>query len=81
MFLHIGGDVIVNLRDMAAMLDARLSEVGAATAEFLGYMRSLGRLEDVSDCEPRALVICTDRVFLSPVSVVTLRRRIGVLPD
>lgn len=80
-FLHIGGDVIINLRDMVAILDARILESGETTAEFLGYMRSMGRMEDLSGGQAKSYVICTKKVFLSPVSIGALRRRMDVPND
>jgi hypothetical protein len=77
MFLHVGSDVVVRMRDVVAILDQRAVDAGAATREFLGFMRAQGRVEDVGEGAVKAVVVCTDRVILSPISAGTLKRRVG----
>jgi hypothetical protein len=81
MFLHVGGDVVVRIGDLVAILDRRSADASGATREFVGFMGAQGRVEDVSQGEAKAIVVCTDRVVLSPISAGTLRRRVGVLDD
>lgn len=79
MFLHVGGDVVVRLGEVVAILDRRSADSSAATREFLGFMRAQGRVEDFSEGEVKSFVICVGRIVMSPISAGTLRRRVGVL--
>lgn len=81
MFLHVGADVVVRIKDLVAILDQRTVEGAAATREFLGFMRAQGRVEDVGQGEAKSVVVCRDRVILSPISTATLKRRVGDLRD
>lgn len=81
LFLHIGGDAIVSLNDVVAILDMRALANGTSTAEFLGLKKAQGQVEDLSNGHPKACIICRKRVFLSSVSVGTLQRRTGHLED
>lgn len=81
MFLHIGGDVIVRLRELVALVDARAADKSPDTKDFLHSWRSLGRTEAVAGGPVKTYIVCVNRVYLSPISVATLRRRIGLLPD
>jgi len=74
-FLLIGGDVVVRLNDVVAILDQHACEA-APTREFLGFCRRRGQAMDLTGGEPlKAAVICRERVFLSAFSSATLRRR------
>jgi hypothetical protein len=79
-FLHVGGDVVVRMGEVVAILDQRAAEA-SATRELLGFRRSQGRVVHVAGGQPKSLVICTERIFLSPISAGTLRRRVGLLDE
>jgi hypothetical protein len=81
MFLHVGGDLVVRVGELVAILDRRSADTSAATREFVGFMGTQGRVEDVSQGEVKSIVVCSERVVLSPISAGTLRRRVGVLED
>lgn len=74
MFLHLGGDMIVRLTEVVAILDYRVARA-AASKEYLQLARSEGRLYDVSDGEAKSFVIAKDAVYLSPISSTTLKKR------
>lgn len=81
MFLHVGDDVVVRIRELVAILDRRSADTSAATREFLDFMGAQGRVEDVSQGEAKSIVICGDHVVLSPISAGTLRRRAGLVDE
>lgn len=74
-FLAVGSDVLLRTSELVAILGRRALEA-APTREFLGFARRRGVLEDLSAGEPvKAAVVCRRRVFLTPLSSGTLRRR------
>ena len=76
-FLLVGGDVVVRMSEVVAILDQHTCEA-AATREFLGFLRRKGQLLDLSGGGvTKSAVVCRRRVFLSPFSSPTLRRRIA----
>lgn len=76
-FLLVGSDVVVRMSEVVAILDQHTCEA-AATREFLGFLRRKGDLTDLSAGGPaKSAVVCRHRVFLSPFSSPTLRRRIS----
>lgn len=75
-FLLVGSDVVVRLSEVIAILDQHTCEA-SATREFLGFLRRKGQLVDLSAGGPtKSAVVCRRRVFLSPFSSPTLRRRL-----
>ncbi|MDK2930807.1 MAG: extracellular matrix regulatory protein [Bacillota bacterium] len=76
LFLHIGGQVSVAVRDLVAMLDMEIVKKSPLTAEFLSRVREDRGVLSVDGQEPRCAVITPSAVYLSPISLPTLRRRL-----
>ncbi len=78
MYLHLGGELVVAIADVVAILDMRLLEHAEVNREFIN--RAVGdrrvRGEGLTpDC--KALVVTTDAVFTSGISAPTLARRMA----
>ncbi|GAB7388490.1 hypothetical protein BSNK01_23280 [Bacillaceae bacterium] len=75
MFIHIGGDTMVRMRDVVAIFDKKTEETSQDTRAFLEGSDRLNKLVRTSSEPTKSYVITTDRVYCSPISVVTLKRR------
>lgn len=75
MFLHIGSDVVVPLREVIAILDAALLERSQEVRDLISLQQAERRVTDIAGGRPRSIVLTDRGVFLSPISTVTLRRR------
>ncbi|ADU50130.1 hypothetical protein Tmar_0005 [Thermaerobacter marianensis DSM 12885] len=75
MFLHIGSDVILPYREIVTILDAELLRHSPALRDLLALQELEKRVTDVSGGQPRSLVVADRGLYLSPISVLTLRRR------
>lgn len=78
MFLHLGADVMVLKQDIVAIMDLQ-TKMANTTRDFLNVARDHGFLEPIADGDShRSYVITTDRVYLSPISCGTLKKRAGL---
>ncbi|RJX21532.1 MAG: DUF370 domain-containing protein [Desulforudis sp.] len=78
MFLHLGADVMVLKQDIVAVLDLE-TRTASTTRDFLKIARDHGLLQSITEGEKfRSYVITTDRVYLSPISCGTLKKRAGL---
>jgi len=75
MYLHVGADEVVALRQVIAILNLRTARRGGATQELLDRLRRENRLVQVEGGEPRSLVLTDTGGILSPISAMTLKRR------
>ncbi|MBE7009979.1 MAG: DUF370 domain-containing protein [Ruminococcaceae bacterium] len=79
MFLHLGADVVVNMKDVIAILDLDVTSTSKITREFLRVAEDEGFVVNVSDDLPKSFVITEidkeSRVFVSPISTATLLKR------
>lgn len=75
MYLHIGGEKIISLKEIVAVLHARALEEGEDGPIFLQHAKASGRLVYTGNEQPLSYVITTDAVYASPLSAATLKRR------
>ena len=73
MFLHLGSDVSVALKDVIAIND--YSYLKTINKEFLKNMRSKKFIIDISENDPKIFVITDKKIYLSAISSVTLKKR------
>lgn len=78
-FLHIGSDAILPCREIVAILDAELLRHSQAVRDLVALQQLEKRVTDLSGGQPRSIVVADRGIFLSPISVLTLRRRGNVL--
>jgi len=77
MFIHIGGESTVSDKYIVGIFDMEWMTVDSeGTIDFIRQAEEAGRVEVVSSEIPRSFVVTLDRVYLTPISVATLRRRI-----
>ncbi|ABN53577.1 MAG TPA: DUF370 domain-containing protein [Hungateiclostridium thermocellum] len=85
MFLHIGGDRVVPVKNIIAILDMETTTISKDTKDFLAIAEEEGFIQTVSSDIPKSFIITeTDKksiIYLSPISSVTLQKRVGYLED
>lgn len=75
MYVHIGGDVVLRVEEIVAILDARLLRASETNQQFLQQAATQGRLRGYGLAGARSVVVTTRGVYPSPVSPATLGRR------
>lgn len=80
MFLHLGGDCVVAVKDVIAIMDMEKSTISQDTRNFLKISEEEGFIINVVENEmPKSFVIVQEksksRVYLSPISTNTLNKR------
>lgn len=74
MFLHLGSDTVVALRDVIAINDLKSFRSGI-NKEFIKNMQDKNLVVDISSDNAKSFVITNKRIFLSAISSVTLKKR------
>jgi len=79
MFIHIGGDVVIPMKSVIAILDIETTTLSKDTKEFLRIAEEEGFVEAISDDLPKTFIITEvdkkSKIYLSPISSVTLQKR------
>lgn len=75
MYLHLGSDVSVNVNEIVGIFDIEKVTVQSYMNEYLSYCQKNGKIYYVSLDMPKSIIVCTDTVYISNVSCLTLRKR------
>ena len=76
MYLHIGGDELVPLEDVVAFIDLSTMKPGELRRLLKAHRRS-GAFPEAAGEGMKSLVVCRERIRLSPISSATLKQRAG----
>lgn len=85
MFVHLGGDVVVPVKNIIAIMDIELSAISHNTKEFLETADDEDFIVKISEDKPKSFVL-SERdnktvIYLSPISSATLYKRSRFLDD
>ncbi|HEY8528727.1 MAG TPA: extracellular matrix/biofilm biosynthesis regulator RemA family protein [Paenibacillaceae bacterium] len=75
MYIHLGGEKIIRASEIVAIFDISIERQAEDTGQFMEHCRKNKRMETIGDEEPKSIVVTTDKVYYSPVSSATLKRR------
>ena len=80
MFLHLGGNIIVNKKDIIAVMDLESSTISKITKEYLKYMEINKNVINVEEnILPKSYVIVNNKeenkLYISPIAAQTLLKR------
>lgn len=84
MFLHLGENVVVPLKEVIAIFDIN-STTSIDTRHFLKIAEEEGFIKRITEDEPKSFIL-TERnkksiIYLSPISSVTLVKRSGFVDE
>lgn len=81
MFIHLGGDKLINSKSIVAILNAD-SVLGAnSSKEFLRTAQEEGFVANLNQKEYKSVVITDRDIYLSPISSLTLKKRANFIDE
>jgi len=76
MFLHLGGDVIINKDEIIVILDLETATNAQTTRDFLKNIKEEGTIIPICESgKERSFVLTRKSLYLSPISSYTLMKR------
>lgn len=75
MYIHIGLEILINHKDIVAILNLQESELPLASKEFLEIALSEKRIMGCSKEDAKSCIITDQAVFYSKISAATLLKR------
>lgn len=79
MFIHIGDDQVIRSEEVVAIIDLQLVSSSVINEEMLFNQRKKKNVEEPSSDDAKSLVITKDRIYHSPLSVLTLKKRASMI--
>ena len=82
MFLHLGQDIVIRMKDVVGIFDLETSTISNTTRDYLAAAQKAGAVVSISDGMPKSFILCCDRkgkttVYTSQISTATLLKRSG----
>jgi hypothetical protein len=81
MYLHLGDDVLTKLEDVIMIINSEDSAGVSTNADFLANVAAKGMVKNIDQENNKAIVITDHRIFMSPISVATLKKRANFIND
>lgn len=79
MYLHLGGDISVSIKNIVAIMDLETTSVSKITKEFLKIVQKTNSVVSINEDLPKSYVITSEnkktKVYISPISSQTLLKR------
>ena len=76
MFIHLGGDTVVSKEEVIAILNMQLVNKSEINREFIELAEDDGFISSIAKKDaPKSFIITTKKVYLSPISSTTLKKR------
>ena len=79
MFLHLGENVVVPIKDIIGIFDLQNTIYSSDTLQFLRLAEEDGFVERITNERPKSFIIAEvnnmSKIYLSPISSTTLTRR------
>lgn len=83
MFLHIGGNYVIPVKNIIAIMDLETTSLSKDTKEFLKVAEEEGFVKGVTDEIPKSYIITEfnkkSEIYLSAISSATLQKRVNSL--
>ncbi|MDD6771355.1 MAG: DUF370 domain-containing protein [Inconstantimicrobium porci] len=82
MFLHLGENVVVPIKDVIGIFDINATMFSSDTSQFLRLAEEDGFIEKITNDPPKSFVIAEvdkkSKIYLSPISSTTLTKRTDI---
>ncbi|MDC3414905.1 DUF370 domain-containing protein [Aquibacillus sp. 3ASR75-11] len=79
MFIHIGGDHVIQSEEVVAIVEHDLISSSSIVAEMITNQRKNNNVLDPSEESPKSIVITNEYIYFSPLSVLTLKKRASMI--
>jgi hypothetical protein len=85
MFLHLGENVVVPIKDVIGIFDIETTMYSSDTSQFLRLAEEDGFIQKITNEKPKSFVIAEvnkkSKIYLSPISSSTLSKRSQIMYD
>ena len=75
MFIHLGGEKIIRSGELIAIFDLSVERNSKVSKQFVQQAKKKQLIEVIGEEESKSLVVTKDKVYYSPVSTSTLKKR------
>jgi len=81
LFLHLGADKMIKLRDLIVIINNENPQKNNNIGEFFEKAQHLLEVEKIEKDNHKSIVITDDKIYFSPISSQTLKKRANFVAD
>jgi len=75
MYIHLGGEKIIRTSQLIAIFDISIEQSSKVSKQFVAEAQKNRKVETIGEEDPKSIVVAEDRVYYSPISSSTLKKR------
>ncbi len=75
MYLYLGGETVINTKDIIGIFDMDTSTVNKASRDFLSKAEKEKRVIYVNYELPKSYIVCKNKIYICPLNTITLLKR------
>jgi hypothetical protein len=75
MFIHLGGEKIIRTEELIAIFDLSIEKNSKISKQFISYAVKEKKIETIGEEDCKSLVVTANKVYYSPISSTTLKKR------
>jgi extracellular matrix regulatory protein B len=75
MYIHLGGEKVIRTSQLVAIFDVSIEQSSKLSRQFVAQAQKNRGVETIGEEEPKSVVVTEERVYYSPISTSTLKKR------
>jgi hypothetical protein len=79
MFIHLGGEKIIRASELIAIFDLSMEKTSKISKQFISHAEKEKKIETIGEEDSKSLVVTINKVYYSPISSSTLKKRANQL--
>jgi len=74
-YIHLGGEKIIRAAELVAIFDVSIEQSSKLSKQFVASAHKRKDVEVIGEEEPKSIVVTRQKVYYSPISSSTLKKR------
>ncbi len=79
MYIHLGGEKIIRTSQLIAIFDISIEQSSKLSRQFVLHAQKNKEVETIGEEDPKSIVVTEHKVYYSPISTSTLKKRKRIL--
>lgn len=81
MYIHLGGEKIIRSSELVAIFDISIEKSSKISKQYVSYAQQHKHIEVIGEEEAKSIVVTKRKVYYSPISSATLKKRANIFID
>ncbi|MBD8501003.1 DUF370 domain-containing protein [Paenibacillus sp. SC116] len=75
MYIHLGGERVIRSSELVAIFDVTIEKASKLSKQFAAHSQKIKNVEWIGEEEAKSIVVTKGKVYYSPISSTTLKKR------